>query len=341
MRVCIVGAGAIGGYLGVRLATLPDVPVTALARGATLAALKAQGWRMDSGGRRWTAPVAQAAEDAAALGVHDLVVVAVKGQSLGELAPRLAPLIGPQTVILPAMNGVPWWFGLGLPGKASGMPLETIDPGGAIAHVLPPAQVLGCVVHIAAATSEPGVVTHTMGQGLIIGEPAAAAVPASERLNAVAHLLQRAGFDLTVADNIHQALWYKLWGNITMNPVSALTGATTDRIMDDPLVLAFCSAVMIEVSSIGQTIGCAIDQTPEDRYEMARKLGAFKTSMLQDVEAGRSIELDGIAGAVREIAARVGVATPNLDALFGLVRLMAQVRGLYPDAPPSPDLPAA
>ena len=327
MRVCIVGAGAIGGYLGTRLATLPDVPVSALARGATLAALRAHGWRMDSGGRRWSAPVAQVADDAAELGVNDLVVVAVKGQSLGELAPRLTPLIGPDTVILPAMNGVPWWFGLGLPGDASGMALESVDPGGDIARVLPPAQVLGCVVHIAAATSEPGVVAHTMGQGLIIGEPGA---PAGERLATVAHLLQRAGFDMSVADNIHQALWYKLWGNITMNPVSALTGATADRIIDDPLVRAFCSAVMTEVSVIGARIGCAIDQSPEDRYEVARKLGAFKTSMLQDVEAGRSIELDGIAGAVREIAAHLGMATPNLDALFGLVRLMAQGRGLYP-----------
>jgi 2-dehydropantoate 2-reductase len=330
MRVCIVGAGAIGGCLGTRLAALPDVPVSALARGATLAALQAHGWRMDSGGRRWQAPVALAADDAALLGVHDLVVVAVKGQSLGALAPALQPLIGPGTVVLPAMNGVPWWFGLGLPGDAAGMALQSVDPGGAIAQALPPAQVLGCVVHIAAVTSEPGVVGHRMGQGLIVGEPLPAADGHSARLDAVAGLLKRAGFDVTVEGAIHRALWYKLWGNITMNPVSALTGATADRILDDPLVRAFCSAVMTEVSAVGAHIGCAIDQSPEDRHAVTRRLGAFKTSMLQDVEAGRSIELDGIAGAVREIAARVGVATPNLDALFGLVRLMAQGRGLYP-----------
>jgi 2-dehydropantoate 2-reductase len=329
MRVCVVGAGAIGGCLGTRLAALPDVPVSALARGATLAALQAQGWRMDSGGRRWQAPLAQAADDAAALGVQDLVIVAVKGPSLGPLAPSLAPLIGPRSVILPAMNGVPWWFGLGLPGVAAGMALQTVDPGGAIARALPPAQVLGCVVHIAAATSEPGVVQHRVGQGLIVGEPVGGR---SERLDAVADLLRRAGFELTDDEPIHRALWYKLWGNVTMNPVSALTGATADRMLDDPLVRAFCSAVMVEVAAVGERIGCAIDQSPEDRHAVTRQLGAFKTSMLQDVEAGRAIELDAIVAAVREIASRLDVATPNLDALFGLVRLMAQGRGLYPAA---------
>ncbi|MBT9489987.1 MAG: 2-dehydropantoate 2-reductase [Rubrivivax sp.] len=329
MKVAIVGAGAIGGCIGTRLSALPDVAVSALARGATLAALQTHGWRMHSGGRQLTGPVAAVAEDATALGVQDLVVVAVKGPSLGALAPRLTPLIGPQTVILPAMNGVPWWFGLGLPGDAAGMAIHSVDPDGAIAQALPPAQVIGCVVHMAALVPEPGLVDHRMGQGLIVGEPQGGSSP---RLQAVAALLQRAGFDATVEPTIHHALWYKLWGNVTMNPVSALTGATADHILDDPLVRAFCSAVMVEVAAVGAHIGCAIAQSPEDRHAVTRKLGAFKTSMLQDVEAGRALELDGIVAAVREIAARVGVATPNLDALFGLVRLMARGRGLYPVA---------
>jgi 2-dehydropantoate 2-reductase len=174
-------------------------------------------------------------------------------------------------------------------------------------------------------------VLHKMGQGLIVGEPDGRH---SARLADVQGLLARAGFDVSVPASIHQAAWYKLWGNITMNPVSALTGATADRILDDPQVRAFCSAVMEEVAAVGARIGCGIDQTPEDRHAVTRKLGAFKTSMLQDVEAGRAIELDAIAGAVREIAARVGVATPSLDALFGLTRLMGQVRGIY--GSPSP-----
>jgi 2-dehydropantoate 2-reductase len=327
VKTVIAGAGAIGGCIGTRLALLGDMPVAALARGATLQALQRHGWRLDSGGESWQAPVAAASDEAAALGVAELLVVAVKGQSLGALAPSLAPLVGPDTVILPAMNGVPWWFGQGLAGAAAGMAIESVDAGSAIARVLPPAQVLGCVVHIAAGTVEPGRVQHRMGWGLIVGEPAGGC---SARLDRAEALLKRAGFDVTVPPSIHQALWYKLWGNVTMNPVSALTGATADRILDDPLVRAFCSAVMEEVSTVGARIGCAIDQSAEDRHAVTRKLGAFKTSMLQDVEAGRSLELDGIVAAVREIAARVGVHTPNLDALFGLVRLMAQGRGLYP-----------
>ncbi len=327
MRTVIVGAGAIGGCIGTRLAHDAGVPVTAYARGATLQALRAHGWRMQGGERQWQAPVAQAGDDATALGPAELLVVAVKGQALAPLAPALAPLVGPDTVILPAMNGVPWWFGQGLPGAFGGMALDSVDPGGGIARVLPPAQVLGCVVHIAAGTTAPGLVQHRMGWGLIVGEPGG--VP-SERLARVVALLSRAGFEVTAEPAIHRALWYKLWGNVTMNPVSALTGATADRILDDPLVRAFCSAVMTEVAAVGARIGCAIDQSPEDRHAVTRRLGAFKTSMLQDVEAGRSLELDGIVAAVREIAARVGLATPNLDALFGLVRLMAQGRGLYP-----------
>jgi len=328
-RIAIVGAGAIGGCLGTRLAALPDLRVGAVARGATLAALRAHGWRMDVEGRTLSAPVTGLGEDPAALGVQDLVIVAVKGPSLGAVAARIAPLIGPDTLILPAMNGVPWWFGRGLQGDAADMALETVDPGGAIAQALPPAQVIGCVVHIAALTASPGHVVHKMGQGLIVGEPDGRH---SGRLAELQAVLARAGFDVTVPASIHQAAWYKLWGNVTMNPVSALTGAAADAILDDPLVRGFCSAVMQEVSAVGARIGCAIDQTPEDRHAMTRKLGGFKTSMLQDVEAGRALELDAIAGAVREIAARVGVATPNLDALFGLTRLMGQVRGLYPRA---------
>lgn len=325
-RVAIVGAGAIGGCLGARLAAAGGCELGAVARGDTLAALQQHGWRMHSGDSVTQVP-ARAVEDPAALGVQDLVIVAVKGPSLGPLAARLAPLIGPDTVILPAMNGVPWWFGHGLGGAAAGMTLDSVDPGGRIAQVLPPAQVIGCVVHIAASSTAPGVVAHRMGQGLIVGEPLGGASP---RLAAVQALLQRAGFEVSVDERIHQAAWYKLWGNITMNPVSALTGAATDRILDDALVRGFCSRVMGEVAAVGGRIGCGIEQSPEDRHAVTRRLGGFRTSMLQDVDAGRPIELDAIVAAVREIAARVAVATPNLDALFGLTRLMGRVRGLYP-----------
>lgn len=321
MRVCIVGAGAIGGFIGTRLALAGQAKVSALARGATLDALRTHGWRLRMNGELLTAP-ASASDDAAALGEQDLLIIALKGQALPALAPRLAPLIGPRTLVLPAMNGVPWWF-------VRGAPLESVDPGGAIAAAIPFTNVLGAVVHASSATAEPGLVEHRMGHGLIVGEPDGGA---SERVQQLVALLAHAGFEATASADIRQAIWYKLWGNLTINPVSAITGATADRILDDPLVRAFCSAAMVEVAAVGEHLGCAIAQRPEDRHQITRKLGAFRTSMLQDVQAQRPIELDALVGAVREIAQRLGVATPNVDALFGLTRLFGRVHGLYPDA---------
>ncbi len=322
MKVCIVGAGAIGGFIGTRLALAGQAKVSALARGATLDALRTHGWRLRMNGELLTAP-ASASDDAAALGEQDLLIIALKGQALPALAPRLAPLIGPRTLVLPAMNGVPWWF-------VRGAPLDCVDPGGVIAAAIPFANVLGAVVHASSATAEPGLVEHRMGHGLIVGETDGGA---SERAQQVVALLAHAGFEATASADIRQAIWYKLWGNLTINPVSAITGATADRVLDDPLVRAFCSAAMVEVAAIGERLGCAIAQRPEDRHQITRKLGAFRTSMLQDVQAQRPIELDALVGAVREIAQRLGVATPNVDALFGLTRLFGRVHGLYPDAP--------
>jgi len=182
------------------------------------------------------------------------------------------------------------------------------------------------VVHASCSVNSPGVIRHHFGNGLIVGEPSGRDTP---RVQALAALLQRAGFAATVSPQIQKDIWYKLWGNMTMNPVSAITGATGDRILDDPQVRAFCSAAMAEAAAIGAMIGCGVTQSTEDRHAVTRKLGAFKTSMLQDVEAGRPIELDAIVAVVREIGAKVGVPTPNIDALLGLTRLFARMRGLY------------
>lgn len=325
MKACIVGAGAIGGLLGTRLAAAGAAEVCALARGATLAALRTHGWRLDGPSGALQATV-QASDDPAALGVQDLVVIAVKAQSLPVLAPTLLPLLGPATVVLPAMNGVPWWFGHGVPGLDA-EPLESVDPGGGIARAIPHETVLGCVVHASASTPEPGRVLHRMGLGLIVGEPGGGT---SARVQTVVARLVQAGFEAKASSDVRRDAWYKLWGNLTMNPVSALTGATGDRVLADPLVRAFCSQAMREAAAIGARVGCPIDQSPEDRHAITSRLGAFRTSMLQDVEAGRAIELDAIVGAVREIGQRVGVDTPAIDALFGLTRLMARTRGLYP-----------
>lgn len=325
-KVCIVGAGAIGGFIGARIAATGRHEVSALARGWTLAALQEHGWRLQTQDGLVQASVL-ARESAEALGPQDLVIIAVKGPALSDVARQIGPLIGPQTLVLPAMNGVPWWFVQGQAGLDAA-PLESVDPGGVIARSIPFAQVLGAVVHASTFTAEPGLVVHKMGRGLIVGEPGGGR---SERSAAVAALLADAGFDVTHSEQIRTDIWYKLWGNLTMNPVSAITGATMDRILADPLVRGFCSAAMREAAEIGSRIGCVIDQTPEDRHVVTAKLGAFKTSMLQDVEAGRALELDGIVAVVREIGVRTGVATPHIDALLGLSRLFGRVHGLYPD----------
>ncbi|WP_353193813.1 2-dehydropantoate 2-reductase [Pandoraea pnomenusa] len=328
MKVTIIGAGAIGGLLGTKLAAAGEAQVSALARGATLAALRERGWRVKQGESLTAAPVAAAhpLEDAAKLGVQDLVVIAVKGPALVQVAASVTPLVGPDTLVLPAMNGVPWWFCHGV-APFGDTPLTSVDPDGAIGAAIPMTNVIGCVVHASAATPEPGLVDHKMGRGLIIGEPGGGS---SERVQRLAGLLERAGFEAKASENVRLDIWYKLWGNLTMNPVSAITGATIDRLLDDPLVRAFCSAAMREAAAIGAQIGCAIDQSPEDRHEVTAKLGAFKTSMLQDVEARRPIELDALVSAVREIGQRVNVPTPNIDALLGLTRLFGRVHGLYP-----------
>jgi 2-dehydropantoate 2-reductase len=198
-----------------------------------------------------------------------------------------------------------------------------------ITAAFPQERVIGAVVHASTFVAEPGVVQHVMGQGLIIGEPTGGR---SARVQAIGDLLAASGFDVTVSDNVRYDIWYKLWGNLTTNPVSAITGATADRIVDDPLVSAFCRAAMAEAAAIGDRIGCHLNETPAERHEVTRKLGAFKTSMLQDALAGRPLELDAIVGAVRELGQLVAVPTPQIDTLFGLARLFARVHGLYPDA---------
>jgi 2-dehydropantoate 2-reductase len=325
MKACIVGAGAVGGMIGTRLAAA-GVEVSALARGATLAALDQHGWRMNTAQGLMTAPV-EARGSAETLGAADVVIIAVKGPALAAVAEGIAPLLGPETMVVPAMNGVPWWFCYDRPGFEA--PLQSIDPTGAIGNAIPFGRVIGCVVHASASTVEPGLVVHRMGQGLIVGEPRGGQ---SERAQRLAALLGMAGFDVTHSADIRHDIWYKLWGNMTMNPVTAITGATGDRVLGDPLVRAFNSACMEEAAAIGRRIGCAITQTPEDRHAITTRLGAFKTSMLQDVEAGRPIELDAIVGAVYEIGARLGEPMPNISALFGLTRLFGRVHGLYPES---------
>ena len=323
MRVAIVGAGAIGAWLGVHLANA-GCEISVLARDQTLAAIKQKGLRLITGGVVQAVTV-KASDRAADLGVQDLVVLALKGQALPNVAPAMSALLGPETTVLPAMNGVPWWFFHGLPGSMQGATLESVDPGAVVTRSLPPAQVLGCVVHASCATAEPGCAVHKSGNGLIVGEPVGGA---SSRLEAVVGVLRKASFDVTASPRIQRDIWYKLWGNMTINPISAITGATSDLILDDPLVSDWILRVMAEAAELGAKIGCSITESGEARMQVTRKLGSFKTSMLQDAEAGRALEMDALLGAPREIARRLNMATPTMDALHGLTRLFAQAHGL-------------
>jgi len=327
MKVCIYGAGAIGGWLGVKLAR-SGCDVSVVARGATLAALNEHGLRLEQQSGESVSASVKASAQPAQLGVQDLVVVAVKAPAMAEVARSIGPLIGPHTIVLTAMNGVPWWFFEGFGGRLQGTRLKAVDPDGSIAQAVPASHIIGCVVHASCSVDGPGRVRQHFGNKLIIGEPSGESTP---RLRELAALLERAGFETAVSGQIQKDAWYKLWGNMTVNPISAMTGATTDVILEDDLVRDFISKVMLEAREIGARIGIPIAQEPEDRHQVTRKLGAFKTSMLQDVEAGKAVELDALVTVVKELGALTQVPTPYTDALLGLARLHARVRGLYPD----------
>jgi 2-dehydropantoate 2-reductase len=323
VRIAVVGLGAVGGLLAGRLARTGH-EVAALARGATLERVRARGLTIETAGRIETVPL-DVSDDAATLGPQDVVVIALKAPALGAAAASIAPLLDASTVVLPAMNGVPWWFlPAALPGEP---PLDSVDPGGRLLERLPLRRVLGCVVHLTCSSPEPGVVRHGFGERLVVGE---ATGGHSTRVAAVCEVLAAAGFQAEASADVRRDVWYKLWGNMTMNPVSALTGALTDAIADDPLVRDFILRCMGEAAAIGERVGCPIEQSGEERIALARELGGFRTSMLQDLQSERPLELDALVTAVHEIGARLGIATPNIGALLGLTRLMARTRGLYP-----------
>jgi 2-dehydropantoate 2-reductase len=324
MKVCIYGAGAIGGWIGAKLAHA-GCELSAVARGATLAALQEHGLTLQESGGKISVPV-KASSNPAQLGPQDLVIIAVKAPAMAQVAKAITPLLGPQTVVLTAMNGVPWWFFDGFGGRYAETQLKAVDPDGSIGNAIPARHIIGCVVHASCAVAGPGKVVHHFGNKLIVGEPSGEKTP---RVRELVALFEQASFETVLSEQIQKDIWYKLWGNMTINPISAITGATTDRILDDELVLGFVSAAMLEAREIGARIGIPIEQQPQDRHQVTRKLGAFKTSMLQDVEAGKPVELDALVTVVQELGQLTQVPTPFIDALLGLARLHAKVRGLY------------
>jgi 2-dehydropantoate 2-reductase len=314
MNICIIGAGAIGGWMAARLAK-SGAQVNVFARGATLVA----------GGEESVAQV-NASDDARALPTPDVLVLATKTTALASIIPAAQILMGKNTTVVSAMNGVPWWFFGRADRPLHGAQIAATDRDGSIQKAISAPQVVGCVVHASASVNAPGVIQHRMGNKLIFGE---AIGGASQRLTEISALFTKAGYEVEVSADIQRDLWYKLWGNMTMNPISAITGVTMDKLLDDEYIRAWCSAIMAEANAVGGQLGVPIAQSAEDRHAITRKLGAVRTSMLQDVQAGRAIELDALLAAVVEIGAKLNFPMPNAQALLGLTRVMARERGLY------------
>jgi 2-dehydropantoate 2-reductase len=332
MKICIYGAGAVGGLMAGRLAQAGH-EVSVVARGAQLTAIREKGLRIAFEGKVFSVKI-KAESDPSRLGPQDGVIVAVKAQSLSEVAAGIAPLLGADTSIVTAMNGVPWWFFDRLPfasertARGGGkLRLETLDPGGKLSAAMPTDRIVGCVVHLAASTPEPGLIRHNMGQRLILGEPGG---KNTARTRSLVEALQGAGFEAVESGFIEKDFWVKLLGNVSFNPVSALTLATANRLIADEHVKGYMVAIMRECLAIGRAVGVDADIDPEARMDMARKLGEFKTSMLQDMEAGKKLEIDGLLTGTLEIAKKAGVAAPFTESLAGLARLRAQSSSQYP-----------
>jgi 2-dehydropantoate 2-reductase len=335
-KFCIFGAGAIGGTIAALL-TRCGATVSMVARGKTLAALSRNGLRLVIDGEMVQSPI-QVSEDASELGVQDYVIIAAKAPSLPDIARRIGPLLGPETAVVTAMNGVPWWFFLDGKGVLAGHRLEAIDPHGTIAQAIPTTSVIGCAVYVAASVDSPGIIRHHSGRQLFVGEPDNQLTP---RLVRLADWLRRAGFDCRESVDIRRDIWLKLWANLSMNPVSLLTTATSDRIIDDPLVHRLCASMMEEAAQIGAAIGVSDSPPVELMIEKIRTLGAFKMSMLQDVEHGKPVEIDALLTVTHDIGRLVGVPTPFIDSVLGLARLRANSLGLLDsDAARATDMPS-
>jgi 2-dehydropantoate 2-reductase len=322
MKICVYGAGAIGGLIAAWLARSGH-EVSVVARGAQLDAIRRDGLRVRSKDGTDSFRIKAEAEPAK-LGAQDYVLVAVKAQSLTDVAETIPPLLGKDTSVVTAMNGVPWWFFHGI--KRQDTRLESLDPGGKLSRAIPTGRVVGCVIHLAASTPEPGLISHNMGSRLILGEPGGRNTARTQR---IAEALSAAGFEIVVTDAIEKEFWVKLLGNVSFNPVSALTVTTADQLIQNREVKTYMVEIMREVLAIGRAVGVDADIDPEARIDMARALGRFKTSMLQDLEAGKPLEIDGLLAGTLEIARKAGVRAPFTESLYGLIRARAQSTGQY------------
>ena len=337
MKICVVGAGAIGGFVAAELA-LAGEQVTVVARGAQLDAIRAGGLRLVRDGEERVAHPRALAEPAGA-GAQDVVILAVKAHSLPELASRLGPLFGPDTTVVTMVNGIPWWYFHRHPEPWRDWILDTVDPGGRIWRAIGPERAIGCVVYPACEVPEPGLVVHQSDDRFTLGEPDGTS---SERCRRLSEAMGRARLVAPVRAHIRNEIWIKLWGSATFNPVSVLTGATLDVITGDPDTREVCRGLMLEIQAVAQVLGVRFGIPIERRLAGAAAVGAHRTSMLQDMERGRPLEIDAVVGSIQELGRRVGVATPRLDAILALVRQKAREVGLYqPLSPVSPVSPAS
>ena len=324
MRFCVYGAGAVGGLMGGLLAE-GGHEVSLVARGAHLAALKADGLTVELRDRTIRRKL-RATDDPKELGPQDCVILSVKAHALPDIAGQVAPLLGPDTAILSAMNGIPWWFFHGFGGRFAGTRLKSLDPEGYLERHLPPERVVGVVTHLSASVQEPGVVKHNSGLRLIFGGSGEARAP---RLEEIAAAFGGSSFETTINSPIQKEIVIKLWGNMSINPIAALTLARGDIVNDDPLTQELCVRMMEEMAAVAAKLGIQIAMTPLERCEVTRQLGPFKPSTLQDMEKGRKLEIDALLAAPVEIGKLVGEHMPFCRAVLGLVRMRAAQSGQY------------
>jgi 2-dehydropantoate 2-reductase len=323
VRIAVFGAGAIGGYMAAKLA-LAGVEVALVARGAHLEAMQSRGLRLIEGESEVVVRP-RCVGDPGEIGPSDYVVLALKAHQVSRAVDELSVLLGPDTPLLTAQNGVPWWYFYRSGGPWEGTRIESVDPGGRIWEALGPERVIGCVVYPACEVVQPGVVRHIEGDRFSLGEPDGSR---SERAVALSGALASAGLKAPVRPRIRNEIWVKLWGNVAFNPISALTRATLEDICREPATRAYARSVMLEVAAVARALGEEMPIDVEARIRGAESVGAHKTSTLQDLEAGRPMEIEAIVGAVVEVARVTGVETPNLDALYGMVRLLSSRLGL-------------
>ncbi|TIP26032.1 MAG: 2-dehydropantoate 2-reductase [Mesorhizobium sp.] len=325
MRISIFGAGAIGGYLAAKLAMAGRVDLSIVARGAHLDAIRANGLRLIEDGHESVASV-RAAAQAQQLGVQDYVVLALKAHSVAPALDQIAPLLGEGTAVVTMQNGVPWWYFHGIGGPLEGTRLHAVDSGGLIWDRLGPDRVIGSVVYPAAEVDAPGLVRHIEGKRFSLGEPSG---EKSERVTRLAEEMVAAGLQAPVRDDIRSEIWVKLWGNLSFNPISALTGSTLAAIVADEATRTLARVMMLEAQAIGESLGVRFPISVDRRIKGAGDVGEHKTSMLQDLERGRPMEIDALVSAVQELGRLTGRPTPTIDSVLALVRRLAIERGCY------------